>query len=87
LGALLTEDMPIASIIYFTGSGHTAKLADAVNEGALSVSEVKTNLIAISGDDIIKGHYKNDQVIATLTASDAIIFGSPPYIGGTGNPI
>jgi NAD(P)H dehydrogenase (quinone) len=74
--------MPILSIIYFTGTGHTAKLAEAVNKGAASVTGVKTNLIAISGDDIIKGRYKNDQVIATLTASDAVVFGSPTYMGG-----
>jgi len=74
--------MPTASIIYFTGSGHTAKLAEAVNKGATSVIGVKTNLFAISGDDIINGRYKNDQVIATLTASDAIVFGSPTYMGG-----
>jgi len=74
--------MPTVSIIYFTGGGHTAKLAEAVNKGATSVTGVKTNLIAISGDDIINGRYKNDQVIATLTASDAIVFGSPTYMGG-----
>jgi NAD(P)H dehydrogenase (quinone) len=74
--------MPTVSIIYFTGSGHTAKLAEAVDKGATSVTGVKTNLIAITGDDIINGRYKNDQVIATLTASDAIVFGSPTYMGG-----
>jgi NAD(P)H dehydrogenase (quinone) len=76
--------MPTVSIIYFTGSGHTAKLAEAVDKGATSVTGVKTNLIAISGDDIINGRYKNDQVIATLTASDAIVFGSPTYMGASG---
>jgi NAD(P)H dehydrogenase (quinone) len=74
--------MPILSIIYFTGGGHAAMLAEAVHKGAASVSELETNLIAISGDDIIKGRYKNDQVLATLTASDAIIFGCPTYMGG-----
>jgi len=82
LGALLTEKMPIVSIIYFSGSGHTAKLAEAVTKGSASVTGVKTNLIAISGDDIVKGRYSNDQVLATLTASDAIVFGSPTYMGG-----
>ena len=40
--------MPIVSIIYFTGSGNTAKLAEAVYEGVTSVAGVRTNLIAIS---------------------------------------
>jgi NAD(P)H dehydrogenase (quinone) len=74
--------MPIVSIIYFSGSGHTTKLAEAVQNGAASVAGVKTNLLAINGDDIIKGRYQNDEVFAKLDASDAIIFGSPTYMGG-----
>jgi NAD(P)H dehydrogenase (quinone) len=74
--------MPTVSIIYFSGTGHTTKLAEAVNQGAASVAGVKTNLIAISGDDITKGRYSNDAVFAQLDASDAIIFGSPTYMGG-----
>jgi NAD(P)H dehydrogenase (quinone) len=74
--------MATVSIIYFTGSGHTAKLGDAVNKGAASVSGVKTNLIAISGDDIVNGRYQNDEVMSALEASNAIIFGSPTYMGG-----
>ena len=74
--------MPTVSVIYFSGSGHTTKLAEAVNKGAASVAGVKTNLISISGDDIEKGRYKNDAVFAQLDASDAIIFGSATYMGG-----
>jgi NAD(P)H dehydrogenase (quinone) len=74
--------MPTVSVIYFSGSGHTAKLAEAVQKGAASVAGVKTNLIAISGDDIVKGRYHNDAAFAQLDASDAIIFGSPTYMGG-----
>ena len=74
--------MPTVSIVYFTGSGHTTKLAEAVQKGAASIAGVKTQLIAISGDDITKGRYQNDAVFAQLDASDAIIFGSPTYMGG-----
>lgn len=74
--------MSTVSIIYFSGSGHNAKLAEAVNKGAASVAGVKTNLIAIDSKDIVEGRYKNDDVFAKLDASDAIIFGSPTYMGG-----
>ena len=74
--------MTTVSILYFSGSGHTTKLAEAVQKGAASVSDVQTHLIAINGDDIVKGRYKNDAVFAQLDASDAIIFGSPTYMGG-----
>jgi NAD(P)H dehydrogenase (quinone) len=74
--------MPTVSIIYFSGSGHNTKLAEAVQKGAASVDGIKTNLIAIQGDDITKGRYSNDEVFAKLDASDAIIFGSATYMGG-----
>jgi NAD(P)H dehydrogenase (quinone) len=78
----IEDTVAIVSVIYFTGSGHTAKLADAVNKGAASVSGVKTNLIAISGDDIVNGRYQNHKVMSALEVSSAIIFGSPTYMGG-----
>ena len=74
--------MPIVSIVYFSGSGHTARMADAVGRGAASVKDIDTQLVAISGEDIVKGRYKNVSVIAALNASDAIIFGCPTYMGG-----
>jgi len=74
--------MSTVSIIYFSGSGHTTKMAEAVQQGAASVAGVQANLIAITGEDIHQGRYKNDAVLTALDASDAIIFGSPTYMGG-----
>ncbi len=74
--------MPTVSIIFFSGAGHTTKLAEAINQGAASVAGITTNLISLSGDDIVKGRYDNEEVLAKLDASDAIIFGSPTYMGG-----
>ena len=74
--------MTTVSIIYHSGSGHTTKLAEAVHHGAASLAGVTTHLLAINGDDIVKGRYHNDDVFAKLDASDAIIFGSPTYMGG-----
>jgi NAD(P)H dehydrogenase (quinone) len=74
--------MATISIIFFSGAGHTTKLAEAVHKGAAAVAGAKTQLIAISGDDIVKGRYSNDEVFAKLDGSDAIIFGSPTYMGG-----
>jgi NAD(P)H dehydrogenase (quinone) len=74
--------MSTVSIIYFSGSGHTTKEAEAVQQGAASVAGTTTHLIAIAGDDIVKGRYQNDGVLITLDGSDAIIFGSPTYMGG-----
>jgi NAD(P)H dehydrogenase (quinone) len=74
--------MTTLSVIYFSGSGHNAKMAEAVVKGAASVADVKVNLIAIHGDDIVKGRYQNDAVMKQLDESEAIIFGSPTYMGG-----
>jgi NAD(P)H dehydrogenase (quinone) len=74
--------MATVSIIYFSGAGHTTKLAEAVHKGAAAVSGVKTHLIPIQGADVQQGRYSNDEVFAKLDASDAIIFGSPTYMGG-----
>ena len=74
--------MSTVSIIYFSGSGHTAKEAEAIHQGVVSVPGTTAHLIAIAGDDIVKGRYQNNGVLTTLDASDAIIFGSPTYMGG-----
>jgi len=69
--------MTHVSIIYFSGYGHTAKQAEAVHAGAASVDGVKAQLIAIDKEGNI-----TDGDWATLAASQAIIFGSPTYMGG-----
>lgn len=74
--------MATISIVHFSGSGHTTKMAEAVVQGAASVAGVTAQLVTINGDDINKGRYKNDDVFKQLDASDAIIFGSPTYMGG-----
>ncbi len=74
--------MSTVSIVYFSGSGHTAKLAETVAQGAAAVPGTNARLVALNGDDIGKGRYANAAVLAQLDASDAIIFGSPTYMGG-----
>lgn len=73
--------MSTVSVVYFSGSGHTAKMAEAVAKGA-AASGAKVNLLRIRGEDITQGRYQNDAALAQLDASDAIIFGSPTYMGG-----
>ena len=74
--------MTTLSVVYHSGTGHTAKLAEAVAKGASSVADVKVQTIVIQGKDIIEGRFKNPAVMEQLDASDAIIFGSPTYMGG-----
>ena len=74
--------MAIVSVVYFSGSGLTAKMADAVARGAASVDGVNTNLFPIVDEDLRRGRYENERALAWLDSSDAIIFGSPTYMGG-----
>ena len=59
------------TIVYHSGYGHTRKVAEAVAEGSGAA------LIAIDAE----GNITVDDW-ASLAASDAIIFGSPTYMGG-----
>jgi len=63
---------PTVAIIYHSGYGHTAKQAEAVARGAASIGETKSLLISV--DDI-------SQYWDQLETADAIIFGSPTYMG------
>jgi len=74
--------MSTISIIYFSGSGHTAKLAESITAGATSIPGTNAHLIPIDGRDIVNGRYQNEAVFAQLNASDAIVFGSPTFMGG-----
>ncbi|MES2707091.1 MAG: flavodoxin family protein [Verrucomicrobiota bacterium] len=72
---------PLISIIYHSGSGHTAEMSHAVAKGALSAGGVSVVEHRISDGDFTGGRWLNENVLAQLDASDAIIFGSPTYMG------
>ncbi|RWR27527.1 flavodoxin family protein [Sinirhodobacter populi] len=58
-------------VVYFSGYGHTKRIAEYVAEGA------QADLIAIDAEGNLAEAGWN-----TLAAADAIIFGSPTYMGG-----
>ncbi|MDF5711095.1 MAG: flavodoxin family protein [Nostoc sp. S4] len=74
--------MPTIAIVYFSGAGHTHLMAQAIAEGASIVEDITVNLLRITGEQIIDGRWKNDSMMATLNQADAIVFGSPTYMGG-----
>ena len=69
------------AVIYHSATGTTRSLAQEIIHGASSVSNVVTMEIEISGKDIVDGRYVNDRVIQSLHSSQAMIFGSPTYMG------
>lgn len=62
------------AIVYFSGYGHTAKQAEAVCAGAASVAEATLYPIDQNGE-LPAGGWE------ALAAADAIIYGSPTYMG------
>ncbi|MFI5984802.1 flavodoxin family protein [Streptomyces sp. NPDC051555] len=63
---------PVVSIAYHSGYGHTAVVAEAVRVGAVDAGAT-VHLIKV--DEI------DDAQWELLDASDAIVFGSPTYMG------
>lgn len=64
-------------IVYYSGYGHTAKQAEAVAAGAASVDGADVKLFPISQEgDLAEAEFDS------LTDLDAIIYGSPTYMGG-----
>jgi NAD(P)H dehydrogenase (quinone) len=66
------------AIVYHSGYGHTAKQAQSVQAGAASVAGSEAKLYAVA--DI------GDAQWAELAAADAIVFGSPTYMGSASAP-
>ncbi len=65
------------AIVYHSGFGHTLKQAEAVREGAEGVENARVDFISV--DDV-------DENWERLAAADAIIFGSPTYMGSVSAP-
>ncbi|MFE3767496.1 flavodoxin family protein [Streptomyces sp. NPDC059104] len=67
-----TASAPVVSIAYHSGYGHTAVVAEAVREGAAATGAT-VHLIKV--DAITDAEWE------LLDGSDAIVFGSPTYMG------
>lgn len=65
--------MTTVAIVYHSGYGHTRAIAEAVAAGAQEVPGVKATLVPTSEAEARE---------AELDAADAIVFGSPTYMGG-----
>src|SRR5579872_5211126 len=77
----LDTRMTIVSIVYYSHKGHTGTLAHAVAHGAASVEGVQMHLLPILPEHVVNGRYKNEELMQTLDRSDAIIFGTPTFMG------
>jgi multimeric flavodoxin WrbA len=65
------------AIVYYSGYGHTVKQAEAVQGGAASVAGAEVSVLRIDQNGELPEGW-----LETLAAADAIIYGSPTYMGG-----
>lgn len=65
------------AIVYFSGYGHTAKLAEAVEAGAAAAQGASVKMFGIDSNGDLP-----DGAIEELAGFDAIVYGSPTYMGG-----
>lgn len=69
--------MSKVAVVYHSGYGHTAEVAKAVARGAAGIAGIDAQLISVTEID---KHWQD------LDAADAIIFGTPTYMGGVSAP-
>ena len=71
--------MAKVAIVYFSGTGSTRVVAEAVAEGVRQAGECE--VYEIVGSDINEGRWQNEEIAAALDGADGIIFGTPTYMG------
>jgi len=70
------------AVVYFSKTDVTGTLAKAIIAEAESQSDVSVIEHRIEGHEIIEGRFVNTEIFSLLEECDAIIFGTPTYMGG-----
>ncbi|MEO1294625.1 MAG: flavodoxin family protein [Cyanobacteria bacterium J06636_16] len=73
--------MATVAIVYFSGNDHTHLMAESLSEG-VKAAGVTAQLLRIQGEQIKDGRWQDEGIRAAILAADAIVFGSPTYMGG-----
>ncbi|MBF6131562.1 flavodoxin family protein [Nocardia otitidiscaviarum] len=69
--------MSTIAVVYHSGFGHTREQAEAVRRGAAAVPGTEVTLVSVD---------EYESAWAAIDAADAIIFGTPTYMGGPSAP-
>ncbi len=69
------------AVVYHSVTGTTARLAEAALSGASAVDGIDAFAVSLEGRDIEAGRYRNSEALDALSRTDAIIFGSPTFMG------
>lgn len=74
--------MPKIAIIYFSQTDITAQLANAIATGAKQEPNIDVFSYRVRGEDIVAGRFVNHSLFTIVEQCDALVFGSPTYMGG-----
>jgi NAD(P)H dehydrogenase (quinone) len=74
--------MTEVAIVFHSGSGCTELAAAAVARGVEVQPGSSATVFAVDSVDFSAGRWSNDETLRELDDCDAIIFGSPTYMGG-----
>lgn len=77
----MEDVMARVAVVFHSATGTTKRLADAILSGAGSITGIDAISAEIRGADIIEGRYRNSELLAQLDSVDAMIFGSPTFMG------
>jgi NAD(P)H dehydrogenase (quinone) len=70
------------AIIFSSGRGHTRTVAEHIKRGADAFPETRTDLIEVTSKQLGEdGRWHDADIMNRLAAADAIVFGSPTYMG------
>ena len=78
----MPHSMTTVAIVYFSSTGNTKLMAEAIAEGAGTISDTTAQVFRITGEQITAGRWQDEAVIEALNNADAIVIGSPTYMGG-----
>ena len=68
-------------LVYHSVTGTTRRLAESIAGGVARVEHARVQLIEINPRDIIEGRYVNQSVLELVEKADAVVFGSPTFMG------
>ncbi|WP_046219050.1 flavodoxin family protein [Photobacterium halotolerans] len=74
--------MKTIALVYYSGSGATHQMAEAIAQGAKTHPGIQVMRYRIAGEAIERGRLSDPDLFASLQQADAIVFGSPTYMGG-----
>lgn len=70
------------AVVYFTKTDVTGELAKSLCEGVKSIGDIAVFQYHIEGREIVEGRFVDEKLFAELAECDAIVFGTPTYMGG-----